>query len=103
MDVISTCPLGHICEDARDGKLYRCRWYVLVQGKHPATDEYIDRWDCAIAWGPVLAVEIARTNRGNQAAVESFRNEMVNGNNAFLSLASAAVNKRLEVKDGTGH
>jgi hypothetical protein len=74
MDVISTCPLGHTCEDARDGKLYRCRWYVLVQGKHPATDEIVDRWDCAIAWMPVLSVEVARTARGTQAAVESFRN-----------------------------
>ena len=99
MDTISTCPLSHTCEDARDGKLFRCRWYVMVQGQHPSTGEIIDRWDCAIAWGPVLAVEVARTNRGTQAAVESFRNNHNSlhsiSHNFLAELANRADKRRL--------
>lgn len=96
METVPTCPLGHTCEDARDGKLYRCRWYVLVRGQHPQTNELVDRWDCAIAWGPVLQVEVARQGRGQQAAIESFRNEVVKDNASLLSLAQVATMKRIE-------
>jgi hypothetical protein len=74
VEVVPTCPLGHTCEEARDGKLYRCRWYVQVAGQHPQTGEDVNKWDCAIAWQTVIGVEIARTQRGTSSAVESLRN-----------------------------
>lgn len=95
IEVVPTCPLGHTCEEVRDGKIYRCRWYVQVAGENPQTGEKVDTWDCAIAWGPVLAVEQARTNRGQTAALESFRNEMVAGQDTFARLVQAAAQKRL--------
>lgn len=95
MDTTVTCPLGATCEDARDGKLVRCRWFVLVRGQHPQTGEELDHWDCAIAWLPVLSVEMARTNRGQTAALESFRNEMVRGQDELNAIARANVNRRL--------
>lgn len=72
-----TCPLGHQCEEARDGTLYRCAWYVEIEGKNPQSEEYIREWRCAIAWQPILSVEIAQTNRGQTQAIESFRNETI--------------------------
>ena len=95
MQTDTTCPLGSQCEEAREGKLLRCRWYVLVRGLHPQTGEEIDHWDCAIAWLPVLTVEMSRTNRGQTAALESFRNEMVRGQDELNAIARANVNRRL--------
>jgi hypothetical protein len=73
------CPLGvQDCEYTKDGKNYRCRWYVPLAGKDPQSGEMIDEWKCAIAWGPIMSVEIANTNRGQTSAIESLRNETVN-------------------------
>lgn len=96
IEVKQTCPLGHTCETARDNVIHRCAWYVQIAGQNPNTGEIENKFRCAIAWFPILQLEVARTNRGQTAAIESFRNEMVEGNNAFLSLASqAAGSKRL--------
>lgn len=80
METVITCPLGSQCEEARDGKLYRCAWYVQLMGKNPQTGQDINEWGCAMAWTPTLLVENASTNRGQTAAIESFRNEMVKSN-----------------------
>ncbi len=70
----STCPLwrkdvSKVC--------HRCCWYTLVRGKHPQSEEMIDRWDCAIALGPMLLVNAAQQAHQGAVATESFRNEMV--------------------------
>lgn len=75
-----SCPLGHKCEEARDGKIHRCAWFVRMAGQRPDTGEQIDEHGCAMAWMPVLLVENARVSRGTSAAVESFRNTMVEAN-----------------------
>ncbi len=90
----TTCPLGHTCREIIDGDEKRCSWYVKLQGTHPQTGEALDRWDCAIAWMPVLSVELAKNNVGISSAIESFRNEMVQGQQAFNSLALQS-NKQL--------
>lgn len=72
-----TCPLGSKCEEIKNDTLHRCRWYTQVQGMDPQTGEQLDKWDCAIAWIPILTIEMSRTNRGQTAALESFRNEMI--------------------------
>lgn len=77
IEIKEFCPLGHECESIKDNTLYRCKWYKHVAGKHPQSEEIIDEWDCAVAWGPTLMTEVAQTNRGQTHALESFRNETV--------------------------
>lgn len=72
-----TCPLGHTCEKVVDGFLERCIWFTDIKGTHPQTGEIIDEKNCAIAWLPILTIEMSRTNRGQTKALESFRNEVV--------------------------
>ena len=94
-----TCPLGSKCEEVKDGAIHRCAWFTLMQGQHPQTGEVMDEWGCSISWMPILSVEMSRTNRGQTAALESFRNEMVTGNqqvaNALLTAAQAATDTKL--------
>ena len=78
LEIVYTCPLGHTCEEIKDNKIHRCRWYnTEIEGMNPQTGETIKEYRCDISWGPILAVENARTNRGQTAALESFRNQVI--------------------------
>ncbi len=46
----------------------------------------IDKWACAIALMPILTIENSQQQRHTAAAVESFRNEMVNANDRTAAL-----------------
>ena len=69
---------------------HKCAWFTLIRGMNPNTGAEIDEWGCAIAWMPVLAIEVAQKENQTGAAVESFRNEVVkaNGQNQQLYLDS---------------
>jgi hypothetical protein len=77
IETVLTCPLGSKCEEVRDGKIHRCAWFTKLNGKHPSTGELVDEHGCAITWLPVLLIENAAQSRGTTAAIESFRNEVV--------------------------
>ena len=74
MKVNLTCPLGSTCETAKEGYIERCAWYTKLVGVGPDGKD-IDEWSCAIAWMPLLQIEMANTNRGQTAAIESMRDE----------------------------
>lgn len=93
LDTVFTCPLGSKCEEIKDGKIHRCRWYVRIEGKNPQNKQRLDREDCAIAWSPFLSLEIAGTNRGQTEALESFRNEVVKGNEKMTEVMQKSLPK----------
>ena len=63
---------------------HKCPWFTRVIGKNPQSNEQVDEWGCAIGWLPVLLIENAQQSRQTGAAVETFRNEMVNANSNTL-------------------
>lgn len=90
MEVKITCPLGSQCEEIKDNQMHRCAWYTKLVGVDPNTGKDVDDWACAIAWMPTLQVEMSQTNRGQTAALESFRNETVSGQAQFNQIMSQA-------------
>ena len=56
---------------------HKCPFWTQLRGKHPQTGQEIDEWQCAIAMLPLLMIETSRNVKGNQAATESMRNEIV--------------------------
>ena len=99
IEVVLTCPLGSQCETIKDNKIHRCRWYKCVAGQDPTTGELINDWDCSIAWLPLLQIEMANTNRGQTAAIESFRNESVGQQQTFNNIMAHAVTERTKLLD----
>lgn len=93
---LADCPLGAKCEEVKGQILFRCPWFIKLRGKDPQSEQEIDDWKCAIAWQPILAIENAQQSRQTGAAVESLRNEMVKGQNEFLSLISQRRQERIE-------
>lgn len=71
-----------------------CGWFTQVRGTNPNTGEAVDSWGCAITWLPMLLIENAQQSRQTGAAVESFRNEMVSGNERTAQALLAAANQQ---------
>jgi hypothetical protein len=67
-----------------------CAWFMKIKGKDPQSEKEIEEWGCSIAWMPVLMIENSQQQRGTQAAVESFRNEMVKNNEVGQRVLLAA-------------
>ena len=56
---------------------HKCKFYTQLMGKNPNTGQDVNDFDCAIAWLPMLLIEGSQQTRQAGAAIESFRNEMV--------------------------
>ena len=59
-------------------KEHGCKFYIQVIGKNPQTGQDVNEWNCAVTWLPMLLIEGSQQTRQTGAAIESFRNEMVN-------------------------
>lgn len=84
----SNCPLNGF----NPCKELECAWFIKIVGKNPQTGLDIDEWGCSIAWMPILMVENSQQQRQTGAAVESFRNEMVKGNEMSQKIWMASLN-----------
>jgi hypothetical protein len=76
---------------------HKCAWYTCVRGTNPNTGKEIDEWNCAVSWMPVMAVEIAQKSNQTGAAVESFRNEVVEANHQNQQLYAHALQQGINV------
>jgi hypothetical protein len=65
---------------------HKCPLWVQLRGTNPQTNEEIDRWGCSLAFMPMLMIEGAQQTRQAGAAIESFRNEMVNANQQTIAM-----------------
>ena len=68
-----TCPLDSFNPCRQMG----CGWFIQIAGTNPNTGEEVGEWGCAMAWLPLLLVENASQSRQTGAAVESFRNAVL--------------------------
>lgn len=64
---------------------HACPLWIQLRGKHPQSEEIIDKWGCSLAFMPLLMLEGAQQTRQAGAAIESFRNEMVRLNEPSLA------------------
>ena len=76
---------------------HKCAWYTCVRGTNPNTGEEIDDWRCAVSWMPMMTVEIAQKSNQTGAAIESFRNEVVDANHQNKQLYAHAIQQGINV------
>jgi len=77
------------CEYIHNNQIHKCSKFVYLAGKNPnGEDDFVNEGKCADAWTPILQIENANTNRGQTAALESFRNETVKGQEVFNAIIS---------------
>ncbi len=80
---------------------HQCIWYNMLQGKNPQTGQNVQEWGCSIAWLPLLLVENTGKQVQTNAAVESFRNEMVKANMVTLALVDQKNKKKEDKQEGS--
>ena len=91
LEVKDNCPINNF----EPCKKFECAWFMHIAGKDPNTGEALDDWGCSIAWLPKLLIENAIQSRQTGSAVESFRNEMVRGNQDFMQTLTLAKNNNI--------
>ena len=69
----ANCPLDGFNPCRQTG----CGWFTRLAGTNPNTGAETDEWGCAMAWLPLLLIETASQSRQTGAAVESFRNAVL--------------------------
>jgi hypothetical protein len=87
LEVKQNCPLNNF----EPCKQLECAWFMKVSGANPNTGETVDDYGCAMVWTPIMLMENSQMQRQTGAAVESFRNEMVNSQNTFNNLIASDV------------
>lgn len=78
-----------------------CAWFMKISGQDPQSGKEIDDWGCSMAWMPVLMIENSRQQHQTGAAVESFRNEMVQGNELSRALLLSSVENKTKMLKGS--
>lgn len=72
------CPATAFARSCRDiVAKCDCPKFVSIRGRDPQTGAEIDRHGCVDSFLPLLLIEGAQMSRQTAAAVESFRNEVV--------------------------
>ena len=95
LKTVLTCPLKSKCEEARDGAIHRCAWFIQLRGVNPNTGKETDEHGCAMAWLPTLMIENSQQQKGTSASIQSFRNEMVRANEMNCQMLASVANDRL--------
>lgn len=92
-DPKADCPLWQApCKE------HGCRWYKYIRGTCPNTGADVDRWDCAIAWWPMLMIENSQQQRQTGAScdkvateIKKFHDGMARQNAVMHNLLAAPV------------
>jgi|TARA_E500000318_G_scaffold12143_1_gene11113 hypothetical protein len=96
LEVKQNCPMDKF----NPCRQFDCAWFMKISGTNPNDGQPTEEWGCAVAWLPVLLIENAQQSRQTGAAVESFRNEMVESNKvsqAIEAIKSGAAKKLIEM------
>lgn len=62
-----------------------CPKFIPVKFRNPQTGEVVDKWGCADTFIVSVMIEAAQMSAQTGAAIESFRNEVVKGNEAAMA------------------
>jgi hypothetical protein len=82
METVHTCPLGGVCEEAKNGKIYRCAWYAKTGNVDEDTGQFIpgsERDVCSIPMIGIHLTELKKRTLGVQGSVEGLRNIVAGG------------------------
>jgi hypothetical protein len=77
------------------GEKLVCANWIALRGKHPQSEEFIDKWMCGFSAAPILAVENAQMTRFVQASVDKTANEVAKHHATFLGALHPDAQKRL--------
>lgn len=72
---------------------HTCPMWMCVKGKNPQTGEDVDDWNCALVWGPLLAVQQAKEAYAVSRELNQMRNENSKHHAEQVTMAAIAVQR----------
>jgi hypothetical protein len=78
---------------------HNCQKWTHVVGKHPQSQEHINRYGCADSFLPILMIENSQMQRQTGAAIESFRNDLVRGVTESVFIAAESARKLIDARN----
>ena len=94
LEVKQNCPLN----DFSPCKQFDCAWFMKMTAKNPNDGKLIEEWNVMRVACLEPAHENAQQSRQTGAAVESFRNEMVEVNKASNVIAAMTAKAKSDNK-----
>lgn len=79
---------------------HTCPCWVLVRGKDPQSRNDIDRWDCSVAWLPMLLIENAQQSRQAGASADKVATEVRKFHTNMAELSKIGI--ALQAQQGNG-
>lgn len=80
---------------------HTCPMWMSIRGKHPQTGADVDDWNCALAWGPVLAVNAAREMSMVSKEVSVMRSDNRKAHDEHVTMAAIAVQRSNDTIENT--
>jgi hypothetical protein len=59
-------PMSEVC--------HTCPMWTFVRTEDPRVGQAVDKWDCALAWGPILTIDLIRRQDRTTASVDKVAN-----------------------------
>lgn len=72
-------------------KQQKCRWFVQVIGHNPNTGVKENRWDCAIAWLPIMQIETSQQARQAGASSDKVATEVAKFHRSMVQMNNLAI------------
>lgn len=91
IEIKDNCPLNGFTPC----KKFECAWFAHFTGKDRNTGRDTDEWGCIVSFLPLFLMDIGANTHGTGAAVESFRNQMVQLNMGALNAGLRSSGPRL--------
>ena len=78
------------------GQKIWCRFWTHVVGKDPQTDKNLDHFDCALAWMPIVMLEVSQRSMQNTATMSNVANEVHKAGSEINKMARGLHNVAIE-------
>lgn len=72
---------------------HECPKFVKISGVNPNDGAPVDKFGCVDSFIPMLLIENSQQQRQTGAAIESFRNEIVEANTLTLAVQAEALKR----------
>ena len=72
---------------------HTCPMWMAIKGKHPQTGEDLDDWNCALVWGPIIAVQQTKEAHTVSRELNIMRNENATHHAEQKTMAAIAVQR----------
>ena len=86
IETVVTCPLGSTCEEIKNEKLHRCKWYMEMDGEDASGKVHDKVRKCVMEWQIIMMMEQGRAGLMHTQAIQMQTSEVSKRQDAALQV-----------------